>query len=82
MTENHDDRPLLLKIIDSQYACTVRTLELIENIFSRLRIRLDSYIHYSLNLYDIVWLEIKLDVWAIHMVILTINLWLYYIYHS
>ena len=82
MTENYDERPLVLKIIDCQHALIVRTLELIEIILSRLRIRLDSYIHHSINLYDIVWLEAKLDVGAIHMIILTVNLWLYYIYHS
>ena len=72
MIENNDEfvqRSFLIKI-----------LEWFEFMIGKLRLRFDSYIHHSINLYDIVWLEIKLDVGAVYMLILTLNVWLYHIY--
>ena len=72
MIENNDEfqqRSFLIKI-----------LEWFEFMIGKLRLRFDSYIHHSINLYDIIWLEIKLDVGAVYMLILTLNVWLYHIY--
>ena len=53
----------------------------IDDIIRFLRIRLDSYVHHQIHT-EIVWLEVKLDVAAIYMMIVTLNFWIYQIYNQ
>ena len=62
-------------------SCPTSFTHFLDRVATRLRIRLDSYIYHEFGVKNVFWIEIKLDVGAIYLLILTFIFWIYQIYN-